>query len=568
MPRPNPSAEAVLESLREAMKAKKSAINAPPRWEAAPGGDETAPLCSKLGEVDREVYETNLKWNVTPEYVITSHRKLTGKFIVFGKKIVRKLLRWYLNPFADRQRNFNGSVTRSLNLLSETAHLLQDELGWMRQEAAAQDRRVSSSEALLSRLNSEAEQQLQRLELLTAQLAAFRDELQGLSEDHGLKLDALHELGEEQGRKLADLQGLSDSQSELLSRLEYRVQAERAHLEELFEHNDRKLANLQGLSDSQSELLSRLENRVQAEREHLEELFEQNDRKLASLDHRLELLSAEGREQAALWERRLAQREDRFTGELAVAADRMRRIERRINRGLDTADLAPTLERLVNEDRQEHHDLDYFLFEQRYRGSREMIKERQKIYLDYFKGKENVLDAGCGRGEFVELLVENGIGVTGIDINEDMVNYCRERGLPVIREDLFVYLDGLEDGSLDGIFSAQLIEHLTPAELMRLVGLSRRKLKATGVLLFETINPENLTAMTSWFYMDLSHRKPVHPQTLRFILESEGFNQVKTTYLNPVEEGAVPHLDLGKEVDVAKLNRAIDRLNRSSPETC
>ncbi len=252
----------------------------------------------------------------------------------------------------------------------------------------------------------------------------------------------------------------------------------------------------------------------------------------------------------------------RLESELTVVADRLRRLERKINKGLQLEPGVRTVERLVREDKEESLDIDYFLFEQRFRGSREDIKERQRVYLDYFLGKNKVLDIGCGRGEFVELLLDNGIGVQGIDINEDMVGYCQDRGLPVIQEDLFTYLEGQEDNSLDGIFAAQVIEHLEPFELLRFIDLCLLKSKVGGVIIFETINTQNPVAVSNWFYADLTHIRPVHHDTLKFIMDSKGFRNIHLRFLNSPEKGLLPALKFeAYEIDLTEFNCGIRRLN-------
>ena len=157
--------------------------------------------------------------------------------------------------------------------------------------------------------------------------------------------------------------------------------------------------------------------------------------------------------------------------------------------------------------------MNYFLFEEKYRGSTDDIKQRQTVYLKYFKNCHNVLDIGCGRGEFLSLLKDNGITSKGIDINEEMVLYCKKSDLNVQKADVFTYLQSLEDKSLDGIFLGQVIEHLQPAELIALIKLSYDKLQYGSHFIAETINPSCLTAH-QWFYMDLSHVKLIHPQTI------------------------------------------------------
>ena len=181
-------------------------------------------------------------------------------------------------------------------------------------------------------------------------------------------------------------------------------------------------------------------------------------------------------------------------------------------------------------------DFDYFWFEERFRGDEAVIKERQRIYVDYFRAKNNALDLGCGRGEFLELLRENGISARGVDINTDMVLLCREKGLDVVQEDLFTYLESIPDESLDGIFAAQVIEHLDSSKILTLVRLLHRVLTEDGVCVVETVNPQCLTTFSGAFYADLTHVKPIHPLALQFIFESMNFHHCDIAFTTPHDE--------------------------------
>lgn len=181
-------------------------------------------------------------------------------------------------------------------------------------------------------------------------------------------------------------------------------------------------------------------------------------------------------------------------------------------------------------------DKSYLLFEDKFRGLREEVKERQRIYLDYFKDSEKVLDIGCGRGEFLELLKEEGIDSYGIDTNEVMVSLCKERGLKVIKGDGIDHLRSLEDDSLGGIFAAQVVEHLDTANLIELFRLGNQKLKTGATFIAETINPLCLTTFSGPFYLDLTHIKPIHPQALAFLMEMVGFRDVEIKFTSPYPE--------------------------------
>jgi O-antigen chain-terminating methyltransferase len=182
-------------------------------------------------------------------------------------------------------------------------------------------------------------------------------------------------------------------------------------------------------------------------------------------------------------------------------------------------------------------NMNYFLFEERFRGSREEIKKRQLAFLSYFEKCARVLDIGSGRGEFLEILKDHNIGGIGVDSDADMVAYCHSRQLVVEQSDAIAYLETLEDSSLDGIFIDQVVEHLEPEYLIRLLVLCYKKLKEGYYIIVETVNPLSLVAFFN-FYIDMSHQKPVHPYTLKFLLESSQYKEIELKYYSEIPEKA------------------------------
>lgn len=172
-------------------------------------------------------------------------------------------------------------------------------------------------------------------------------------------------------------------------------------------------------------------------------------------------------------------------------------------------------------------ELDYGEFEKHFRGAESEIKERQKVYLPYFANASKVLDIGCGRGEFLELLREDGKDACGVDLYEPFVEHCRAKGLTVVNAEALAYLGDLEDGSIDGVFAGQIVEHMEVAILVQFCRKIYSKLAEGGVAIFETPNPQCLGIYTHAFYMDPSHTKPVHPLTLEYILRQVGFQKVE-----------------------------------------
>jgi len=191
-------------------------------------------------------------------------------------------------------------------------------------------------------------------------------------------------------------------------------------------------------------------------------------------------------------------------------------------------------------------DLDSFKyvgFEDRFRGSQTDIRERLVDYLPVFAGASNVLDIGCGRGELLDLFVGAGIGAHGIDTNLSMVQICRERGLKAEHADAVGYLQGLPDGSLDGLIAIQVVEHLEPAYLTRLIDLAFHALKPGAPMVLETLNPACWVAFFESYLRDITHRWPLHPETLHYLVKSSGFASVQVEYRAPVAEtDRLPHV--------------------------
>lgn len=206
-------------------------------------------------------------------------------------------------------------------------------------------------------------------------------------------------------------------------------------------------------------------------------------------------------------------------------------------------------------------DWRYTRFENRHRGSREEIRGQLERYVAYFKAGGEILDLGCGRGEFLELLRDRGFRGAGVDLNAQMVEACRGKGLRAEQADLLDALAGRADASLDGIFSAQVIEHLPAAVLERLIELAQAKLAPGGTLILETINPTSVYALVHAFFADLSHRFPVHPETLRFLLDAAGFEPTEIVYSGRIESERLGPLP-GTDAAALAHNQNIDKLNR------
>lgn len=210
-------------------------------------------------------------------------------------------------------------------------------------------------------------------------------------------------------------------------------------------------------------------------------------------------------------------------------------------------------------------DAHYVSFEDTFRGSREDIKTRAEQYLATFRGAGIkagdglILDLGCGRGEWLEVLSENGYACRGVDMNGVMVSEALARDLDVVEQDAVVFLRSLGNESVSAVTSMHLVEHLSYEVLIRLLDEALRVLRPGGVLILETPNPENLTVGSYWFYMDPTHRNPIPPPLLQWVVEARGFEGAVIDRLTrnrgvvdiqPVAEGVAGASQINKIVDL------------------
>ena len=203
-------------------------------------------------------------------------------------------------------------------------------------------------------------------------------------------------------------------------------------------------------------------------------------------------------------------------------------------------------------------EIDYVAFEERFRGSSDELAKTQQEYLRYLPPADLpgiIVDVGCGRGEMVEVLVEAGHEAVGVDLDGGMVAVAAAKGLTVEEAGALGWLEGRPDGTLKGVFSAQVVEHLFTSELQRFIALAHQKLRRDGVLIMETINPRSLHALSNHFFADTSHVRPVHPETLRFLCQAAGFAKVDL-----VLRSRHPMADVPADVPAGPLRDAVAAL--------
>jgi O-antigen chain-terminating methyltransferase len=194
----------------------------------------------------------------------------------------------------------------------------------------------------------------------------------------------------------------------------------------------------------------------------------------------------------------------------------------------------------------------YRAFEDQHRGSRELIKSRLAKYRSFIAPLATLypggkaFDVGCGRGEWLELMVEAGFAPVGVDLDADMLQACRERGLPVFQGDAIEHLAALDSDSHVLVSAFHVVEHVSFEQVRTIVSEALRVLKPGGLLILETPNPENIVVAGCNFYLDPSHRHPIPSELLSFVAEHAGFARVKRLGLQENRElqdaGARIHL--------------------------
>jgi glycosyltransferase involved in cell wall biosynthesis/SAM-dependent methyltransferase len=193
----------------------------------------------------------------------------------------------------------------------------------------------------------------------------------------------------------------------------------------------------------------------------------------------------------------------------------------------------------------------YDAFEDIFRGPEHFIRDRQRRYLALLGDREPVVDIGCGRGEFLDLLRERGLEYTGIDPDPDMVGRCRAKGHELVEvADANSYLEKCADDSVGTIFCAQVIEHMTYEELLRFYGLGLRKLRPGGLFILETVNPHSVPALKT-FWVDPTHQHPVFPEVALALCESYGFESAYVFHPNGTGEVEVDRYETGEYALVA-----------------
>ena len=456
-----------------------------------------------------------------------------------NKTQVSSVIPKFLRGLFRRQGAYNTSVLESLGVLAQSSVELNKRV---REIALCLER----FNGWLLALNQHREADANWMTAATpavSMIAAQENELHRIEAELGTQIDA-NEVRTTQALEqvnlvhatLEELQRQMDHAGEHLRNLQAQADATGNHLGQLEAHWDAQFK--QGNRDAQIDhALAHLKDlQGQADRlgvhiNNLQGFVDQQTTEARAVQHSLEQLSERQTNDAVF-----------VKGELSEQQSLLQQVL-----GTDRRDKVPAGKRATvgdGSDKKHTRALDsfYLSFENRFRGSRAEIKKRVTFYLPFLasahageKGRP-ILDLGCGRGEWLELLKENKLDARGVDLNSAMIAQCKEHGLDVIHRDAIDYMRSLRANSHGGVTGFHIIEHLPFETLMDFFREARRILKPGGVAIFESPNCKNLVVGAANFNIDPTHRNPVFPETAEFMLQSHGFERVRIEYLTPVAD--------------------------------
>ncbi|TAN09757.1 MAG: methyltransferase domain-containing protein [Chitinophagaceae bacterium] len=340
----------------------------------------------------------------------------------------------------------------------------------------------------------------------------------------------------------AEIQGCRDAANTLAEQVEERLLSIEAAISQL--PSSATVHQLRSELDLHFERISLLEALVEKHQERLNDASDKGDQlrsELGSQSERIAQLEAD----AEKHQERLndaSDKGDQLRSELGLHSDRISQLE------ADVEESSAQLNGLLSNRNYDDRGLDplYAAFEDQFRGSRDLIRQRIAPYLDFVEsvgaGKPTtpIFDLGCGRGEWLQLLRDRGYTARGVELNRVFIDACRGRGLEVIDGDAIATLRTLQDNSVGVVSLMHLAEHLSFIDLIALIDEALRVLIPGGGLIIETPNPENALVSRWAFYMDPTHRNPLPPDMLRWMVEARGFMFVE-----------IARLFEGRPVDVA-----------------
>ena len=517
----------VMEQIRENVRKRRQEF--PPSNAASP--PPTDQVLVDLTSLHRgyDIYPTRF----------ISHRRVLGRFVVLAKKMLQKLL----TPILERQVAYNAANTRVTAYLREQVETLRQQqataLQALQQTVTEQMEELGQQQATaLQALQQTVTEQMEELGQQQA------DALQALRVEMGAQVAAVQQ---QQAALHAEVAALGQRQTDALQALRVEMGAQVAAVQQ---QQAALHAEVAALGQRQTDALQALRVEMGAQVAAVQQQQAALHAEVAALGQRqtdalqvdafqalrveIERASTEREARVVEWERTVL----RLKTEVILQERRITMLLEEARKRLPDSWDQEQLQTVADE---AHHVLDalYVSFEDQFRGTREDIKERLRMYIPIVQeaklGSETtpILDVGCGRGEWLELLQEEGLCGQGVDQNRILVEQCRRRGLGVVESDALTYLRSLPDASLGTVTGFHIIEHLPLERLVELLDETVRVLTSGGLAIFETPNPQNVLVGSHHFYLDPTHRNPLPSSMMKFMVEARGLCRVEIIELHP-----------------------------------
>lgn len=557
----NSQPSTTVDELMKRIRAKLSRPSA-----ASPAADTADPAAKALSHtaVDTSTLSTKVANAHQQAFVWTTTPKMDHYrgIVRLAAGAVGKAILFLTQPITKRQQESNLATVHVLQLLGDAVRSIDHDLSAVITRANALstiEERLAADISALKTYVANLDARTSILPQLQQQIADAHRQRQELREDTRVQIAALNVYLTNIDVRTNVLPGLQQQIAE--ARVE--LQAMKGLVEQVGNHT-RQLESLPILQSQMHDAnrqigdlhaaLGPIQSRLSV-LQHLEERIRDFENKI----QRLPVIEAIGTQNASSLEEsraalraldpRLAQLQEYLPKLMMTIVNQERRLGKlleearsRLPKPFDQQQLHVLADELTAMD-----DQLYVAFEDRFRGSREDIKERVKIYLPIIQKanagtkKCSVLDVGCGRGEWLELLKENNLVGYGVDLNKSMVEYCQAAGLKVSHGDVLAYLRKVDDASLGAVTGFHIIEHLPFGVWVRLFDEAFRVLKPGGVLIFETPNPENVQVGSNSFYYDPTHLNPLPLHLVKFVAEYRGFSQTEVLRLHPFDDAVLLH---------------------------
>lgn len=491
---------------------------------------------------------------------ISSNGKRFGKVIVFVKRAIRKVIKhtlgWYIFPFYQRFSHFAGKMVNVASLEREFIYAQQEQLNKLSATVTDLANQIGALTEKIQLLSNEA---AEKNYYLYTEIAAAQQNEQEIS-------DRICSLENKQKSLMLLIEGCKEKEEAL----DVDVQSIRKKQEKVISKNAENYSKLQEKINDSKNINSQLTEEIvlikklfTAKEEQLTDEIILTKKLLSAKEEQLNDEITATNKLFASTKMQLTSRVDELqettfkqleslqenSKQLNIQTKELQKITNEQLEALRETDLWLNNEMLENRKKVDAHevyisnetwtenDSFYHDFEEYFRGERSLIKQRQEQYVPIVKSylpdwsKCKFVDIGSGRGEWLDILKENGAtAYVGIDINERQNQISRSFGHCVLNENCITYLESLKNNSVDVISGFQIIEHLSRKDLQELFKQCNRVLKQGGMILFETPNPQNVEVGANTFYLDPTHNKPLNPLYVQYLVERSGFGKAQIIY--------------------------------------